>query len=87
MNNKRIKLTKAIVSKVATVGSSIVISSAITNNLPGTLTWPKKIAVVVGSYMIAEVINDAVRKQTDKTIDDAVMLYNKVVTYLDLKKA
>lgn len=76
----KLEFAKFIVGKVASYGTGIIVARVISNNvIPGELSIPKKIAVVVAGAVIASMVQGKITECVDNTIDDLIEGYQEVL--------
>lgn len=72
------KVTKLVVTGVASWGAGVVVKNAITVTTPADLTTMKKVGVVVGGFAIAGIVGDAASKHTGDLVDSVFDAYEQI---------
>ena len=78
MNKRRIvKIAKGTFKLVATIGTAIIVKSILDAVTPNNTPPVKKIAVLIGGYVISDMIVEKVQEEADKTWERTCSIFKQ----------
>jgi len=79
---KPLYIAKKSISYAAAYGAGVILYSIIQKHLPEGMKLHTRLAVVLGTWAIVNMSKEQITTYTDKTFDETVDLYHKVIQNL-----